>query len=214
MAGALQAEGFDVRAIRPPTRAARHRAAARLGQRRRCREDDAAIGSSSAAARSALEGGPAAHAPRPLRNRHRHRTSARPSCRRRSMHPLPADGARCATGSRFRPASSKTTTPRTVAALGGCAPDEVLDEGVRLPRPLSPHLAARLAGRRIELDALVDAVAAAQPTAERWIVEGAGGVLVPVNDRRADGRSDGARSALPVVVVARSDASARSTTRC
>ena len=51
----------------------------------------------------------------------------------------------------------------------------VLDEGVRLPDPVSPHLAARRAGITIEL-----------PSRDRdsavYIVEGAGGVLVPVND--------------------------------
>ncbi len=43
------------------------------------------------------------------------------------------------------------------------------------PDPLSPYQAARLAGREIELDACVP------PEAETLIVEGAGGVLVPLN---------------------------------
>jgi dethiobiotin synthetase len=51
----------------------------------------------------------------------------------------------------------------------------VLDEGIRLPDPVSPHLAARRAGMTIEL-----------PSRDRdgaaYIVEGAGGVLVPVSD--------------------------------
>jgi dethiobiotin synthetase len=59
-----------------------------------------------------------------------------------------------------------------VARLASC---RVHDQGVRLPNPVSPHLAARLAGTRIVLEDL--------PVPEGdWIVEGAGGVLVPVNE--------------------------------
>ena len=47
---------------------------------------------------------------------------------------------------------------------------------------MSPHLAARLAGTTIDVDALVDALRADGRSA-RWIVEGAGGVLVPLNER-------------------------------
>ena len=49
-------------------------------------------------------------------------------------------------------------------------------EAYRLRTPVSPHLAARLDGRRIELEALV------LPPAPRLIVEGAGGVMVPLNE--------------------------------
>ena len=57
---------------------------------------------------------------------------------------------------------------------------EIVDEGVRLPEPVSPHLAAALAGTEIDLTPLV----ARRPdgaAAVAWIVEGAGGVLVPIN---------------------------------
>lgn len=67
-----------------------------------------------------------------------------------------------------------------VARLGECAPGATLASGIRLPRPVSPHLAARLAGQTINLDALLDVIRAESPA--RWIVEGAGGVLVPIND--------------------------------
>jgi dethiobiotin synthase len=70
---------------------------------------------------------------------------------------------------------------RTVEALTGRQRAAVVEERVRLPRPLSPHLAARLDGRRIELAPLL-AVAGTQLSSERWIVEGAGGVLVPINE--------------------------------
>jgi dethiobiotin synthetase len=88
----------------------------------------------------------------------------------------------------------------TVRSLGASA-DEVLDEGIRLKRPLSPHLSARLSGVSIDLDDLT-AIAARQPDSDRWIVEGAGGVLVPVND--CELMIDLiVRLALPVLVVAR-----------
>ncbi len=86
--------------------------------------------------------------------------------------------------------------------LGDCSPAELLVRGIRLPRPLSPHLAAALNGCVIELDPLV-ALAADAPASLRWVVEGAGGVLVPINERElmADLMR---RLALPVIVVARS----------
>jgi dethiobiotin synthase len=68
---------------------------------------------------------------------------------------------------------------RVVEALVGDG--STLREGVRLPRPLSPHLAARLSGERIDVVDLLT-IASAQPTTDRFIVEGAGGVLVPLNE--------------------------------
>lgn len=90
---------------------------------------------------------------------------------------------------------------REVRRLGACPPDEVLGHGVRLRRPLSPHLAARWSGHAIDLQPLLDTVGA-QPPSNRWIVEGAGGVLVPINER--DLMIDFmVRLGLPVVIVAR-----------
>ncbi|MGE3955652.1 MAG: dethiobiotin synthase [Vicinamibacterales bacterium] len=68
-----------------------------------------------------------------------------------------------------------------VLRLAGLPADRALHEGIRLPRPLSPHLSAALAGTSISLPPLMD-LAWSQPDGERWIVEGAGGVLVPLND--------------------------------
>jgi dethiobiotin synthase len=68
-----------------------------------------------------------------------------------------------------------------VARLAACRPDEVLTTGVRLERPVSPHLAARLSGRPIDLVALVASVRA-ESASSRWIVEGAGGVMFPIGD--------------------------------
>ena len=55
----------------------------------------------------------------------------------------------------------------------------VRDEGIRLPDPVSPHLAARRAGTSIDLGALLPS---RDSDGAVYIVEGAGGVLVPVND--------------------------------
>jgi dethiobiotin synthetase len=90
---------------------------------------------------------------------------------------------------------------REVRRLAALEAGEVWDEGVRLQRPVSPHLAARLTGDRIELAPLLARVNE-QPASMRWIVEGAGGVLVPVNETEL--MIDlMAFLALPVVVVAR-----------
>jgi dethiobiotin synthetase len=88
----------------------------------------------------------------------------------------------------------------TVRRLGGCSGQEIFAEGVRLPQPVSPHLAARWAGTRIDLDTL----AATWPRdGSAWIVEGAGGVLVPLNETET--MADWIRRlGLPVLVVARS----------
>ena len=89
----------------------------------------------------------------------------------------------------------------TVARLSGAAAGQFLRDGVRLPRPLSPHLAARLHGTRISLDDL-ELLAARQPEGA-WIVEGAGGVLVPLND--TDLMVDLIhRLGMPAVITARS----------
>jgi len=68
---------------------------------------------------------------------------------------------------------------------------------VRLRDPVSPHLAARRVGVRIDPSAL-EFPGGAGP----WVVEGAGGVLVPLNE--SETMADlMVRLALPVVVVAR-----------
>jgi dethiobiotin synthase len=90
----------------------------------------------------------------------------------------------------------------SVRRLAAARNEEVFSDGVRLPRPVSPHLAARLSGSRIEIETLVDLVAARPPTT-RWIVEGAGGVLVPLNDSQLMIDLIG-RLGLPAVIVSRS----------
>jgi dethiobiotin synthase len=78
---------------------------------------------------------------------------------------------------------------------------EILNCGVRLRHPVSPHLAARLNGSAIELRPILDVIAR-EPSPATWIVEGAGGILVPVNDAQtiADLML---QLGLPALVVAR-----------
>lgn len=64
----------------------------------------------------------------------------------------------------------------------GCLASEVFTPGIRLHRPIAPYLAAELSGTRISLPDLMACVAE-QSESARWVVEGAGGPLVPINDR-------------------------------
>ena len=64
-----------------------------------------------------------------------------------------------------------------VRRIGSCSDAEIHDRGIRLPRPLSPHLSAELSGAFIDIRAVAGTI---RPRAG-WIVEGAGGVLVPLN---------------------------------
>jgi dethiobiotin synthase len=68
----------------------------------------------------------------------------------------------------------------TVAELAELAPEMIFPEAYRFSPPVSPHLAARWAGTEIDLAKIQ------LPTAARdvpLIVEGAGGVMVPVYDK-------------------------------
>jgi dethiobiotin synthetase len=87
----------------------------------------------------------------------------------------------------------------TVRRLAGCTEQEIFAQGIRLPKPVSPHLAARWSGTRIDLAEL--ATMRVYDSAA-WIVEGAGGLLVPVNESQTMADWIGLLG-LPVVVVAR-----------
>lgn len=108
---------------------------------------------------------------------------------------------------------------REVVRLSRACDTEVFNCGLRLPEPLSPHLAARRAGMRITVQSTVDTLHSAElkvraahnaesriPNLEsrlRWIVEGAGGALVPLNERETMTDLMQALN-LPVVIAARS----------
>ena len=82
-----------------------------------------------------------------------------------------------------------------VVRLTGC---EVLAQGVRLRHPVSPHLAAKWSGESIDARKV-----AGVAEGDRWVVEGAGGVLVPINGSVLMADLIGMLG-LPALVVARS----------
>ena len=84
-----------------------------------------------------------------------------------------------------------------VARLAGVAPERVLPEAYRLATPCSPHRAAEIDGVAIDPARLV------VPAVEGpLVIEGAGGVLVPLT-RTMTYADMFARWGLPVVLVAR-----------
>jgi dethiobiotin synthetase len=90
------------------------------------------------------------------------------------------------------------TDSETVRRLAGVAPDRILPEAYVLPDPLAPHEAARRAGLAIDMAKLVP------PACDRQlVVEGAGGLMVPLGDQSYV--MDLARELdLPLILVARS----------
>lgn len=70
------------------------------------------------------------------------------------------------------------TDSERVGAYSGLAPERILPEKYRLEMPASPHLAARLEGVTIRQNELH-----IPPAAGPLIIEGAGGVLVPLTEK-------------------------------
>ena len=98
----------------------------------------------------------------------------------------------------WKPVQTGTLTDddtTTVAQLTGVS---VAAPRFRLPEPLSPHAAAALAGVRIALADLLP-----PPEARPLVVEGAGGVLVPLNETQLMIDLIAALG-FPAIVVARS----------
>jgi len=91
---------------------------------------------------------------------------------------------------------------KMVRGLADCAGDDIFDDGIRLERPWSPHLSARLANVSFSVKEILNCVESHR-TDRFWIVEGAGGPLVPLNDDEMMIDLIAALH-LPVVVVARS----------
>lgn len=88
-----------------------------------------------------------------------------------------------------------------VRRLASAKDSEIFDHGLRFENPVSPHLAAKRADQIINLHRLCQMLPAGEET--RWIVEGAGGALVPLNDEStmADFMT---MLGLPVLIAARS----------
>ena len=87
-----------------------------------------------------------------------------------------------------------------LARAAGLAPEEV--NSIAYGPPVSPHLAAGLTGRELDVNHLLSAVQAAASTADALIVEGVGGLLVPLTDTY-DVRHFARDIGLPIVIAAR-----------
>ncbi len=75
------------------------------------------------------------------------------------------------------PSGDRETVERLLGDAMGRCPGRLLREAYRLSTPASPHLAARIDGVEIDLDRL------ALPQVDGpLVVEGAGGVLVPISE--------------------------------
>jgi dethiobiotin synthetase len=99
--------------------------------------------------------------------------------------------------------SIEGTDRETVRRLAEVGEARVRSDAYVFEPPVSPHLAAREAGVRIRLDKLEWPPMDTHEAARRWIVEGAGGVLVPINE--SETMIDLMRRiGLPVLVAARS----------
>ncbi|UGY18962.1 dethiobiotin synthase [Bradyrhizobium septentrionale] len=70
------------------------------------------------------------------------------------------------------------TDAQLVARLGGLAPDRIVPERYRLRTPASPHQSAEIDGVRIDPAALDLPATCDRPL----VIEGAGGLMVPLND--------------------------------
>ena len=70
------------------------------------------------------------------------------------------------------------TDSAIVRRLTGASPDRILPEAYLLPEPIAPHEAARRAGITIDMERLVP-----PPCNRPLVVEGAGGLMVPLTDR-------------------------------
>jgi dethiobiotin synthetase len=93
-----------------------------------------------------------------------------------------------------------TADHEMLAQAGGCLPEEVAI--VSYDPPMSPHLAAELAGQPIAPDALEETIAERAAAAEVVVVEGVGGLLVPLAESY-DVRALARALALPLLVAAR-----------
>jgi len=90
------------------------------------------------------------------------------------------------------------TDSEIVRRLTEISPERIVPEAYVLPEPIAPHEAARRAGVSIDIQKLVP-----PPCDRPLVVEGAGGVLVPLTDRTF--MIDLAHEiGLPVVLVTRS----------
>ncbi|HLY38362.1 MAG TPA: dethiobiotin synthase [Candidatus Binatia bacterium] len=94
--------------------------------------------------------------------------------------------------------------PEDAARLRAAADDGAPLDAIcpfRFRAPLAPAVAARLEGRTIDVGELVDAIRRRAADADILLVEGAGGLLVPV-EGRTTWAEVAARAGLPLLIVA------------
>jgi dethiobiotin synthase len=94
---------------------------------------------------------------------------------------------------------SEGTDRESVRRWTEATEDQLPMERYRFDPPVSPHLASREGGIRIDLNAFELPKA---PAGKKWVVEGAGGVMVPLNERDLM-RDLIQRIGFPVIVAAR-----------
>src|SRR5436305_1943537 len=87
-----------------------------------------------------------------------------------------------------------------LAGIAGCAPERVVLAAYG--PPVSPHLALELTGGSLERSSIVGAVLAAGKGAQALVVEGVGGLLVPIASDY-DVRRLATDIGLPLVIAAR-----------
>lgn len=107
-----------------------------------------------------------------------------------------AGALQCAYWKPIQAGTLDSSDSETVRRLSGLLPSDILPEAYRLTNPLSPHRAAELDGVRIDPERL------RPPDVDPLVIEGAGGLLVPLT-RETLLIDLVARWHLPVVLVAR-----------
>jgi dethiobiotin synthetase len=84
----------------------------------------------------------------------------------------------------FDPASAEASDPGVLlAALGRPISDIDTISPWRFAAPLSPDMAAAREGRMIDFDAIVEFSRREATSADRALIEGVGGIMVPLDDR-------------------------------
>ncbi len=112
---------------------------------------------------------------------------------------LKATGRRVAI---FKPIQTGTIDGADDAGFAGRLADCSSETGIALADPLAPSVAARFDEMQIDIDAITRAYAGLRSEHDVVVVEGAGGLLVPIVDRFSMGDLAGELD-VPLVVVAR-----------
>jgi len=105
-----------------------------------------------------------------------------------------------AAGTVMTPTGEDNEDAQALRAASSIRVPRELDNPYCLPLPMSPHLAARAAGQRIDIPVLLDRYRQLSALADAVVVEGAGGFHVPLNDTET-GADLAEALQLPVLLV-------------